>query len=187
MRIDLHPPAFLGAALLAGSATSAFAVDYLNAEQAQKLLFPEADQVIQKTVQLGNNQLQALAKRAGIAARSAQWTVQIPSKAGKPLGILVMDNVVGKFELITYATALDLDGKVRQVEIMSYRESHGGEIRLPAWRKQFVGKSANTGLNAGADIANISGATLSCQHLTDGVRRISALVQMLAEQHALPL
>ena len=46
-------------------------------------------------------------------------------------------------------------------------------------RRQFVGKSAKSGdLRIGAGINNISGATLSCTHVTDGVRRIAAVAQV---------
>jgi Na+-translocating ferredoxin:NAD+ oxidoreductase RnfG subunit len=90
----------------------------------------------------------------------------------------VLDEVVGKFELISYAVAIDLDARVRQVEILSYRESHGGEIRNAAWRQQFTGKRAESGMALGEGIANISGATLSCTHVTDGVRRIAAVAQV---------
>ena len=65
---------------------------------------------------------------------------------------------------------------VKQIEILTYRESHGGEIRLPAWRRQFVGKTSAAPLRIGDDIANISGATLSCTHLAEGVRRVVAIV-----------
>jgi len=56
--------------------------------------------------------------------------------------------------------------------VLSYRESHGHEIRLPAWRRQFVGKTSASPMRVGEDIANISGATLSCNHVTEGIRRI---------------
>ena len=75
---------------------------------------------------------------------------------------------------------------MRQVEILSYRESHGGEVRLPAWRRQFVGKTAASPLKVGDDIANISGATLSCSHLTEGVKRIVAVVALARHQGSLP-
>jgi hypothetical protein len=65
---------------------------------------------------------------------------------------------------------------VRQVEILSYRESHGYEIRQDAWRAQFVGKGPAAPIRIGDDIRNISGATLSCTHVTDGVHLIVALV-----------
>jgi hypothetical protein len=38
----------------------------------------------------------------------------------------------------------------------------------------------------GDDIANISGATLSCTHVTDGVRRIVAMLQVARAGGALP-
>jgi Na+-translocating ferredoxin:NAD+ oxidoreductase RnfG subunit len=102
--------------------------------------------------------------------------VRVAKRGGATLGFVVIDEVIGKFELIGYAVGIALDGTIRQIEILSYRESHGFEIRLPAWRKQFVGKNAAAALRVGDDIANISGATLSCTHVTDGVRRIVAVV-----------
>jgi Na+-translocating ferredoxin:NAD+ oxidoreductase RnfG subunit len=96
-----------------------------------------------------------------------------------------VDDVVGKFERITYAVGIGAEGAVRGVEILSYRESHGHEVRLPAWRRQFVGKTASSPLRLGEDIANISGATLSCRHVTDGVRRIVAVVDGLRGAGAL--
>ncbi|WP_051379096.1 FMN-binding protein [Derxia gummosa] len=172
-------PAVLAAASLLPA--SAFAVDYLTPEQAQKQLFPDADSFEQHTVALDPARMAQIEKKAGLPARTARWTVLQAKKGGAPLGWLVFDNVVGKFELITYAVALGTDGAVRQIEILSYRESHGGEVRLPAWRRQFAGKTGDAALKVGDDIANISGATLSCTHLTDGVRRIVTLMQLARE------
>jgi Na+-translocating ferredoxin:NAD+ oxidoreductase RnfG subunit len=154
---------------------SAFAVDYLSAEQAARLMFPEADRFEARELNLDAAELQKLAAD-GVAPRSARWPVQVAQSAQQTLGYIVVDNVVGKFELITYAVGLTQDGAIKQVEILSYRESHGHEIRLAAWRRQFVGKTRAAPLKVGDDIANISGATLSCTHVTDGVRRIVAIV-----------
>ena len=157
--------------------TSAFAVGYLTADQAAKLMFPDADAFETRSVTLDAAQLQQLDAQ-GLRARSARWPVRVARRAGAMLGFVVTDDVIGKVELIGYAVGIDLDGTVRQVEILSYRESHGFEIRLPAWRKQFVGKGAASPLRIGEDIANISGATLSCTHVTDGVRRIVGVVAL---------
>ena len=48
------------------------------------------------------------------------------------------------------------------------------EIRNEAWRKQFTGKNSSAKLKLDEDIRNISGATLSCRHITDGVKRLLA-------------
>ena len=156
---------------------SAFAVDYMNADQAAQLMFPDADRFESRPVVLDAAALQALDAQ-GVRARSARWPVKLARRGDQTLGYVVSDEVVGKFELISYAVGIGLDGAVRQIEVLSYRESHGGEIRLPAWRRQFVGKTAASTLRVGDDIANISGATLSCTHVTEGVKRIVAVVAL---------
>lgn len=174
-----------GAAALASAPTAAFAVDYLSADQAARLMFPDADAFEQRTLALDAAALQQLESQ-GVRGRSAQWTVRLAKKDGALLGVVVADDVIGKTELISYAVGIALDGSVKQLEILSYRESHGHEIRLPAWRRQFVGKGPGSALRIGDDIANISGATLSCQHVTDGVRRIVAVVAHARRNGALP-
>lgn len=176
----------LAASVLAMAAvpTSAFAVDYLSAEQAAHLMFPDADAFEARSVTLDAAQLQQLDAQ-GVRARSTTWPVRVARRGGATLGFVVTDAVVGKVELIDYAVGIALDGGVRRIEILSYRESHGFEIRLPAWRKQFVGKGAASALRIGDDIANISGATLSCTHVTDGVRRIVAVVALARRAGAL--
>jgi Na+-translocating ferredoxin:NAD+ oxidoreductase RnfG subunit len=173
MRLVLAATALTVAAAPGG----AFAVDYLSADQAAKLMFPDADAFEARTLALDAAQLQQLAAQ-GVRGRSANWAVRVARRAGATLGFVVTDEVIGKVELISYAVGIALDGSVRQVEILSYRESHGFEIRLPAWRRQFVGKDAAAPLRVGEDISNISGATLSCTHVTDGVRRIVAVVAL---------
>lgn len=176
----------LAAAALASAAapTSVFAVDYMTADQAAKLMFPDADSFDARTVTLDAAQLRQLDEQ-GVRGRSARWPVRVARRGGAALGFVVTDDVIGKVELISYAVGIGLDDTVKQVEILSYRESHGFEIRLPAWRKQFVGKGAESALRIGEDISNISGATLSCTHVTDGVRRIVAVMALAHRAGAL--
>ena len=56
-------------------------------------------------------------------------------------------------------------------------------MRQAQWRAQFKGRKGPQSLRFADDIRNVSGATLSCQHLTEGVQRLSALVQLLALTH----
>ena len=163
---------------------SAFAIDYLTADQAAKLMFPEAEHFDSRDIRLDSSQMQELDAQ-GIRARSARWTVRVAQRGDAALGFVVIDEVIGKFELITYAVGIGLDGAVKQVEVLSYRESHGHEIRLLAWRKQFVGKTAASPIRVGNDIANISGATLSCNHVAEGVKRVIAVVDIARKGGAL--
>jgi hypothetical protein len=140
---------------LACAAAPAQSAQYLSVEEAQRTLFPDADAFAATPVR---------GQRAWAASRS-----------GVLLGHVMVDEVIGKHELITYALGVGADGAVRNVEIMDYRESRGGEVRDPRWRAQFKGKRSGSPLRLEEDIQNISGATLSCRHITEGVRRLLAL------------
>jgi Na+-translocating ferredoxin:NAD+ oxidoreductase RnfG subunit len=184
MRIE-HIAAAVLLPTAAMAPTAALAVDYMTPQQAQQAIFPQADRFVQREVKLDASQMQQIGQRLGVPARSARWQLMEAMQGNKPLGWIVFDNVVGKFELITYAVGIAADGKVKQIEILSYRESHGAEVRLPAWRSQFAGKSTQAPLQVGKDIANISGATLSCTHVTDGVRRIVGVIDLALQTQQL--
>ena len=93
-------------------------------------------------------------------------------------GWFIVDEVVGKHEMITYAVGLAPNGSILGIEILEYVESYGYEVAEAQWRKQFVGKSAKDPIKLNQDIQNIGGATLSCKHITDGVKRIAVLYDL---------
>lgn len=90
------------------------------------------------------------------------------------IGYFFVDHVIGKHLYIDYSVALGADGRVRRVEILTYRESYGFEVANAGWLAQFIGKSNGNALEMNQDIRNISGATLSSRHVTEGVKRILA-------------
>jgi Na+-translocating ferredoxin:NAD+ oxidoreductase RnfG subunit len=90
-------------------------------------------------------------------------------------GYLIIDEVVGKHEMITYALGIDHKGSILGIEILEYVESYGYEVADASWRQQFTGKTVKDPIKLNQDIQNIGGATLSCKHLTDGVKRVLTL------------
>ncbi|MGE5319839.1 MAG: FMN-binding protein [Hyphomicrobiaceae bacterium] len=157
------------------AAVPAFAVQYMTTETAQKLMFPEASGFVSHPVKLDEAQRRAVEKTAGVRMHFLEQPVWQVMAGGKQAGWFVLDEVYGKHEFITYAVALDASGAVRGVEILDYRETHGGEIINPKWRAQFYGKRYGAALKLDDDIQNISGATLSCKHISEGVRRVLAI------------
>lgn len=142
---------------------------YLTVDQAQSAMFPH-QKLTPAFRQLQPAEIAAIKRASGETPLSKQlqaWRAQDG-------GWFIVDRVIGKHEFITYAVALTRDGAVRNVEILDYRETYGGEVRNPAWRQQFVGKRFGAGVELGKGIRNISGATLSSRHVTDGVRRLLA-------------
>jgi Na+-translocating ferredoxin:NAD+ oxidoreductase RnfG subunit len=116
------------------------------------------------------------------AARFQVWRITDNSVASaQPAGWLVTDSVIGKFEKIDYAVALSPAGAVLRVEVMKYRESHGHEVMAREWLAQFDGAVAASVLKVGKDIDGITGATLSCVHMTEGVRRVTRLIAALQQ------
>jgi hypothetical protein len=153
------------------------AADYLSVDAAQKVVYPEADAFEEVVLRQSPEQLQAMLMRAGPQPPHGTLRIWSATRNGVPLGHVFVDEVIGRQSLISYALGIDTDGNTRNLEIMTYRESHGGEIRNAAWRAQFEHRSELDQIRFRADIKNISGATLSSEHVTQGVRWLLALWQ----------
>ena len=141
--------------------TPGFAAVYLTVEQAQQAIFP------------GQN-----FTAMDLSTLSVKQKIWQTNEGG----FFITDKVVGKHELITYAVGINSDGSIRQIEIMDYREAYGHEIRQKRWRLQYIGKTCVSPLNLNEDIKNISGATLSCRHVTEGVQRIMSLYERMLKK-----
>jgi hypothetical protein len=57
---------------------------------------------------------------------------------GSLAGYFFVDHVIGKHLYIDYSVALGADGRVRRVEILTYRESYGFEVANAGWLAQFA-------------------------------------------------
>lgn len=161
------------AAGLAVTAPS-YAVQYLTVGNAQKLCFPGCDQFAVAHVKFTPAQTKAIEAATGQPQLLRGQEIWKAMKGSQLQGYFIVDYVIGKHLVIDYAVALSPEGAVRQIEILEYRESYGGEIRNPDWRKQFVGKTPHSKFALNDGINNISGATLSSRHVTEGVRRVLA-------------
>jgi len=169
----LAPAAIFGAA-----SVQCIAAQYMSLEQAQTLIFPNAKEFIAAPVTLTPDQVARIERQSGVAIRFPQQQVWRARAEGKLLGWFIVDQVIGKHELITYAAGINLDGSLRQFQILEYREAYGSQIRYTNWRDQFVGKTAADKLELDTDIINISGATMSCRHVTEGIKRLLVFYQV---------
>ena len=167
-----NPLAILGLAMMSAP-IMAHAKIYVSAEQAQTILLPN----------------KTLSKYPILITEDLQEKMRIASSIRYPFqgeriwrandgSWLVVDEVIGKHEMITYAVAINPNGSIAGIEVLEYVESYGYEVAEAQWRKQFVGKTANDPIKLNQDIQNIGGATLSCKHLTDGVKRVTVLYDL---------
>ena len=179
--MNWKPSPLLLIALAAVSAPLvAHAKIYVSVDQAQKMLIP--NKLLVKTPIIVTDELQDKMRSASSIRHPFQGDRIWKASDGS---WFIVDEVVGKHEMITYAVALSPLGAVTGIEILEYVESYGYEVAEAQWRKQFIGKTAADPIKLNQDIQNIGGATLSCKHLTDGVKRVAVLYDIALKNQSL--
>lgn len=168
--------------MVVASSGYAWATQYLTVEEAQKLCFPQASEFLPSDITLALDQMKVIEKDSGVHVRLKTQKVWLAKQDEIFLGWFIQDEVLGKHDLINWVLALNADGSVRQIEILDYRETYGFEIRDAQWREQFYGKQHGAVLKLDKDIKNISGATLSCRHITDGVKRLLSFYELVLKK-----
>src|SRR5947207_2412224 len=127
----------LPAAAVAMAAAPVSATVYLTIQAAQQAMFPGASFVYHDLV-FTSEQRAIIAKTSRVGSFDKVQRVWDVRSGNARVGWFILDRVLGKHEMITYAVAMTPDGAVKRVEILEYRETYGGEVRNPAWRQQFV-------------------------------------------------
>ncbi|QSX41553.1 FMN-binding protein [Shewanella cyperi] len=172
---------FIPMALVAAPAVAA---DYLSIPQAQQLLFSSQAQFIERPTLFNGDAKDEIKHKAGTRQRQDQQPIWRVEENGEFRGWFIVDDVIGKHEYITYAVGISPEGEVLGMEVLSYRETHGGQVREQAWRDQFKGKHLGQPFKLDEDVSNISGATLSCRNLLDGVKRLLTIQQLYLAKDA---
>lgn len=155
----------------------AFSDVYMTETQATGVLFPGV-QFEKSSVELSKEEKSKISELSG---ENVRWGTASLWRAKSGEWVFI-DRVLGKHEYITYAVGIGSDGKVKGVEILEYRESYGHEVKRPLWLAQFTDKDKTAKLKLDEDIKNISGATLSCAHISGGVRRVLQTYDVLKQR-----
>lgn len=147
----------------------AWAETFLTPDQARTIIWGSQQSFSPLPVELTKDQRKAIAKASKVRVRSSSINAWISDQNNW----FIVDQVIGKHENIDIAVGLTSRGEVQGIEILTYRESYGHQVRNAKWRSQFHGKTNSQHLRLGKEIKNISGATLSCRHVTDGINRLT--------------
>lgn len=102
-------------------------------------------------------------------------------KDDKNIAYAILDNVKGKVKPITFLIVFNNNLSINAVEIIKYREEHGGAIENKEWLMQFNNKSLQTKLVLNNNIDGISGATISVKAIIKGVKRLLYLINNLGK------
>jgi len=151
---------------------------FMSVEQAQAVMFP-GETMTPHFIDLSDAQISKIED----ASDTDVLVNHLRAWRASGGGWFIADQVVGKHDFIPFALALSADGSVKDIEILEYREAYGGDVCNPKWLAQFKGKHNGSTLALTQDIQNISGATLSSKHITDGVRRLLATYAVALAPH----
>lgn len=120
---------------------------------------------------------QVQARLGGRALAKDDYTFYVATTGSRVDGYALFDEERGQHELISFATFFDAGGRVTRVEVLAYREPYGDGIRAERFRRQFLGRSAQSGFDSGRDIDAVSGASISSRSMCAGVQRASVLLE----------
>jgi Na+-translocating ferredoxin:NAD+ oxidoreductase RnfG subunit len=152
----------------------------LSADQARREIFPEGVRTRNETRALDVATRARLEKQLGrpIDEDSVAATLVYDS-AGVLRGYAVITEEIGKYRPITFMVGVTPQFTVRDVAVMVYRESRGGDVKRKRFLAQYRGKSTRDPIDLNRDIINISGATISVRSMNAGVKRVLAEIQAL--------
>ena len=158
----------------AAKATSAQEV-LLTREQALKEIFPEAVRTAEERRPLDAGVKRELEAKLGRRIEEDELDVaKVYDGSGALRGYAVVTEEIGKYRPITFMVGVGPDLRVRDVAVMVYRESRGGDVKRKRFLSQYRGKRATDPIDVGRDIINVSGATISVRSLNAGVKRVLA-------------
>ena len=163
---------YVAVVCLASTAQSSavFARQYLNIDEVKQVMF-SGELFVQVDMEIQDQVREKMRKESGVRYAYKQKRVWKSSNGSW----ILIDEVVGKHEMITYALGINANGSIQGVEILEYNESYGEQIREKSWLQQFKGKNTSDGIVWNKDIKNLTGATLSSKHVTNGVQRLMVL------------
>ena len=73
---------------------------------------------------------------------------------------------------------IDRSGTVGRIEVLKFAEPRD-YLAPEGWLRQFQGRTLDRSLDLKGDIVNMTGATLTSRAITDAVRRVLALHQVV--------
>lgn len=153
-----------------------------NINQALHFCFGRNVQFEYEKIKIDKNLKTEIEKKAGQKFYSDEVYFYKIFEDKNLAGYALLDNVYGKSMPITFLVMFDLNGKILCTEIIKYREPYGGSVQSREWNSQFKGKDDQSEFTVGKDISTISGATISVNSVTKGVKKLSILIKSLLKK-----
>ena len=153
---------------------------FLAKDEALALAFPGAERIEERVFILTDAQKVEVERQARAPLESQLWMLHVGWKGTEVLGYAVIDSHVVRTMPETFMVVIDPEGTLRRVDVLAFNEPPE-YLPTARWIKQFPGHRLDDDLKLGAGVQGITGATLSAQAMTAGVRRALALFAVLVQ------
>ena len=153
---------------------------FLAKDEALALAFPGAERIEERVFILTDAQKAEVERQARAPLESQLWTLHVGWKGTELLGYAVIDSHVVRTMPETFMVVIDPTGTLRRVDVLAFNEPPE-YLPTARWIQQFPGRRLDDDLKLGAGVQGITGATLSAQAMTAGVRRALALFAVLVQ------
>lgn len=164
--------------LLALGGGEARAALLLTQKEALALAFPAPARAERRTAYLSMEQRARAQALARAPVESLIWTYYVGASSAGAGGYAYFDRVVVRTMPAAVMAALDAEGRVRFVEMLTFDEP---EDYLPrkGWLRLFSGAGLDDRTRIGGALPNVVGATLTSHALAASVRRMLAVHRVL--------
>ncbi|MBI3320191.1 MAG: FMN-binding protein [Candidatus Omnitrophica bacterium] len=181
MRARFYQWLVLAGALVLGGGEARAKV-YLTRDEALRLAFGPSTTVSEDHRTVPSTSRAAIEQRLNRKITEDSFTFYVGHSAGGIEGYGLVLDEMGKHEPITFLVTITPDGHVKDVMVLEYRESRGGEVRQKSFLKQYVGKTSRDPLELDEDITPMTGATISARAVSDGVKKALLIWEALYKQ-----
>ena len=171
----------LGMAALLGSAAIAEAEVFYSKAEALQVAFPQADRVETQTFFLTPQQIERIEDLAQAPVDSKLATFHVGHTADTVQGYAFIETHLVRTFPETFLMVVSPDGTLQKLLVLAFYEPLD---YLPSdlWLEQFDQKRLTPSLRLRRDIHGIMGSTLTAQAVTQGVRKVLALFQVLIQE-----
>jgi Na+-translocating ferredoxin:NAD+ oxidoreductase RnfG subunit len=166
------------------AATLVRAEVYFTVRELLAQQFKSSERVSFIKVRPSASQRQAIERRLGKPLAKPEYVVYVAKTGERDDGYALFDEERGQHELISFGTFFDAAGLITRLEVLAYREPFGDGVRAERFRRQFIGRGAQSAFVLNRDIDAISGATISSRSLCTGVFRASVLLDLAVRRPA---
>ena len=169
---------------LAGSTLEA-QFGLITREEALASAFPDAS-VADERIFLTDEQAERIEAISRVDLSGKLYARYVVSRNGMVVGRAYIDTHQVRTKKESLLVSLDASGRVQRIDVTVFLEPHE-YIAGPSWMRQFYDKPLDGDLAIQRSIRPIAGATLTAYAISEAIRRVMAMDQVLtADMEATP-